>query len=79
MSKKLTPDQKRNLHVLIVACVLNFSFAIEKLCNITGHQQSDFVWFCVYGWFWLYLVAIAVYDYIHDVKEGSSSNKNALI
>lgn len=49
MSKKLTPDQKRNLHVLIVACVLNFSFAIEKLCNITGHQQSDFVWFCVYG------------------------------
>lgn len=79
MSHKLTQDQKRNLHVLIVACVLNFSFAAEKLFIITGHQQSDFTWFCVYGWLGLYLAYVAVHDYIHDVREGSATNNNVLI
>lgn len=77
--KQLTPDQKRSLHVLVVACILNFAFAAEKLFIITGHQLSDKVWFCVYGWLGLYLAYVAIHDYIHDVKEGSSSNNNVLI
>lgn len=75
----LTEDQKRNLHVLVVACILNFAFAAEKLFIIIGHQQSDFVWFCVYGWLGLYLAYVAIHDYIHDVKEGSAENNNVLI
>lgn len=46
---KLTQDQKRNLHVLIIACILNFSFAAEKLFIIIGHQLPDLIWFFIYG------------------------------
>jgi len=76
---KLTQDHKRNLHVLIIACVLNFAFAAEKLFIITWHQLSDTVWFFVYGWFWLYLAWVATYDYIQDIKEDSNSNSNSMI
>ena len=77
--KNLTADQKRNLHVLIVACILNFSFALEKLFIVIGHQLPDAVWLVVYGGFWVYLAWIAIHDYIHDIKEGSGENNNVLI
>lgn len=74
MKNKLSKDNIRNLQVLIFSVILNFSFAIEKLCNITWNQQSDFVWFIVYGWLWLVVAGFAVYDYIQDIKE---ENKNS--
>jgi len=71
---RLSSDAKRNMKVLIVACFLNFSFAIEKFCNVIGHQQNDFVWMTVYGGLGIYLAYIALYDYIHDVAEGHATD-----
>jgi len=76
---KLTNDHKRNLHVLLVACVLNFSFAFEKLFIIMKNPLSDTVWFCIYGWIGLYLAIIAIYDYIQDIREDNNSNSNIIV
>lgn len=70
----LTKDHKRNLRLLVVACVLNFSFAFEKFCNITGHPQSDAVWFAVYGGLGVYLAYLCVHDYFMDLYEDQDND-----
>jgi len=40
---------------------------------------SDTVWFCIYGWIWLYLAIIAIHDYIQDIREDNNSNSNIII
>ena len=48
-------DYKRNFIVLIIASLLNFSFAMEKLFIINGFPLSDSVWFLFILCFLLFL------------------------
>ena len=41
-------DFKRNFLVLVIACLLNFAFAFEKLFLVLGCPLSDLVWLIVY-------------------------------
>lgn len=67
--EKLNSDAKRNFKVLLVACILNISFAIEKLLNCIGMPLSDLTWFFIYGTMGIYLAYIAFHDYFHDVRD----------
>lgn len=66
---KLKHEAKRDFKVLTVACILNFSFAVEKLLNYLGMPLNDLFWFLVYGFIGLYLAFIAFHDYFHDVRD----------
>ncbi len=77
--KKVDADDKRNFLVLIVACILNFSFAFEKLFIVIGHQQPDWLWLIVYGWLGLILAWVAVHDYCHDIIEEKQTDATKLI
>ena len=55
-------DFKRNFLVLVIACLLNFAFAFEKLFLVLGCPLSDLVWLIVYGGTALVLTFIAFYD-----------------
>ncbi len=71
-------DTKRNFLVLIIACVLNFCFALEKFLIIISFPLSDVFWFLIYGGFSLILAIFAFYDYYHDVKESKMTTPNII-
>lgn len=66
-TRKLSSDHKRNLRVLVVASILNLSFAVEKFLLIFGIDLGNIVWFLVYGLLAMYTTILAVHDYYHDV------------
>lgn len=71
-------DFKRNFLVLVIACLLNFAFAFEKLFLVLGCPLSDLVWLIVYGGTALVLTFIAFYDYKCDVHESISTMPNII-
>lgn len=71
-------DYKRNFIVLVIASLLNFSFAMEKLFIINGFPLSGSVWFFVYFMFSFVLAIIAFYDYYHDIKENKITTPNII-
>lgn len=71
-------DHKRNFVVLLIACLLNFAFAVEKFLNYIGHPLSDFYWFIIYGTTSVILAIAAFYDYCHDVREGVKNEPNII-
>lgn len=74
---KLSKDNVRNFRVLIIASILNLSFAVEKLLLIFGIDLGNAAWFIIYGGLATYTTILAVHDYIHDVlEENESGNKN---
>lgn len=78
---KLSRDHLRNFRLLVVACVLNFAFAIEKVFIVIGHPQSDLIWMIVYGGLGIYLAIIAFHDYVNDLYEDEDNdegNKNTI-
>lgn len=72
--KKLTKDHKRNFVVLMVACILNFSFAAEKFFLAIGNPISDLTWMIVYGGLGSYLAFLAFSDYVQDLREDKDND-----
>lgn len=66
---KLSIDHKRNLRVLVVASLLNFSFAIEKFFLSICCPLPDWVWMVTYGGLGIFLTLIAFHDYVYDLFE----------
>lgn len=75
----ITKADKRDFIILLVASLLNLSFAAEKLFIICGNQQPDWVWFCVYGGIGVFLTYIAVVDFIHDEIEEEKHEGSRII
>lgn len=74
---KLSKDNVRNFRVLIIASILNLSFAVEKLLLIFGIDLGNLAWFLIYGGLATYTTILAVHDYVQDVlEENESGNKN---
>ena len=67
----LSKDHQRNLKVLIVASLLNFSFAVEKILLSFNINMGDPFWACIYGLLALYTTYVAAVDYVFDVIEDS--------
>jgi len=80
-NKKFTLNKSdfRDLRIMIVAIVLNLSFAAEKLFIVIWHQQSDLVWLIVYGWLWLALSIMACIDFVHDELEEEKHETNIML
>lgn len=66
---QLTMDHRRDFRVLVIACILNFSFAFEKLFIVIGHPMSDKIWLAVYGLFGVFLAYVAAVDFLFDLHE----------
>lgn len=76
----ITKSDRRDFFILIVASLLNFSFAAEKAFIVLWHQQPDTVWLAMYWGMWILLTYLAVADFIHDeIEEEEHSNTNILI
>lgn len=71
-------DNRRNFLVLVIASILNFSFALEKFFLSIGFPLPDPVWMIAYGGFGIILSVIAFYDYYHDVKEDKNTMPNII-
>jgi hypothetical protein len=67
----LSSDHRRNLKVLIIASLLNISFAIEKILLSNDINLGDPFWAFVYGSLAVYTTYVATIDYIFDVVEDS--------
>ncbi len=78
MSMAKLNDYKRNFFVLVIACILNFTFALEKFFIVINCPLPDLTWMVVYGGFSIILAVIAFYDYYHDVKEDHISTPNII-
>ena len=72
-------DIKRNLIVLIIACLLNFAFAMEKFFIVIESPLSDFTWMVIYFGVSLILTFVAFYDYVYDVKEDHGTDVERII
>jgi len=75
----LNKSDFRDLRIMVVAIVLNLAFAAEKLFIVIWHQQSDFVWLCVYWWLWIALSVMAFIDFIHDEIEEEHHETNIML
>jgi|JI10StandDraft_1071094.scaffolds.fasta_scaffold01351_4 hypothetical protein len=71
-------DNQRNFIVLLIACLLNFAFAMEKFLSYIGNPLSDFVLFMIYGGISIVLAIAAFCDYYHDIKEGNKNEPNII-
>lgn len=67
--RELTKDHQRDFRVLIIATILNFSFALEKFFIVIKHPISDTTWMFVYGILGLIVGYLAIHDYIYDLHE----------
>ncbi len=68
----ITKCDMRDFRVILFWGILNLSFALEKFFIVIWHQLSDKVWMCVYGWLWIFLIILALHDYLHDEIEEES-------
>lgn len=71
-------DYKRNFIILVIASLLNLSFALEKLLIILKFPLPDISWFFIYFLFSLILAIVAFYDYYHDIKEDKITTPNII-
>lgn len=75
----ITKSDIRDFRIVMIASILNISFAIEKLFIVIWNPLKDIVWLFIYGALGLYLMYIAIVDYIHDEIEEEPHNTNSLL
>lgn len=71
---KLSGDAQRNFQVLMLASILNLSFAAEKVLLGFGIDLGNWAWAAIYGGLALVTTWLATHDYVHDVVEGRSTD-----
>lgn len=75
----ITKGDLRDFRIMLVAIILNISFAAEKLFIVIWHQLPDVVWLFVYWWLWLFLAYLAIVDFVHDEIEEEKHETNNLL
>jgi hypothetical protein len=71
---QLSGDHARNLQVLLLASVLNLSFAAEKVLLGFGIDLGNWAWAAIYGGLALVTTVMATHDYIWDVVENRNTD-----
>ena len=76
---QLSGDHARNLQVLLLASVLNLSFAAEKVLLGFGIDLGNWAWAAIYGGLALVTTIMATHDYIWDVVENRNTDVERIL
>ena len=71
---KMSSDHQRNFQVLLLASILNISFALEKVLLGFGIDLGNWAWAGIYGGLAVLTTWMAFHDYLYDVIEGRSTD-----
>ena len=71
---KMSGDHLRNFQVLLLASILNISFAAEKVLLGFGIDLGNWAWAGIYGGLALVTTWMAFHDYLYDVIEGHGTD-----
>lgn len=75
----LSADHKRNMKVLVIASILNISFAVEKVLLTFDIDLGNAAWAMIYGSLALCTTYIAFHDYVFDIIEDTDSTKSTVV
>lgn len=78
-AKTLSADHKRNMKVLVIASILNISFAVEKVLLTFDIDLGNAVWAMIYGSLALATTYVALHDYVLDVIEDNDSTPSSAV